>query len=103
VLYVTGDTVWSPEVEEALATHRPTVCVVNAGAAAPGRRHRHHGDRGRPADRRCRARDDTRRRAHGRREHSALSRDELRGALAERGLVGRVLVPEDGEAYDFGG
>ncbi len=32
-LYVAGDTIWCPEVEEALRRHRPRVAVVNAGAA----------------------------------------------------------------------
>lgn len=32
-LYLAGDTVWCPELEDALATHRPTVAVVNAGEA----------------------------------------------------------------------
>jgi L-ascorbate metabolism protein UlaG (beta-lactamase superfamily) len=32
-LYVAGDTVWCPEVAEALERHRPDVVVVNAGAA----------------------------------------------------------------------
>ena len=32
-LYIAGDTVWCPEVEEALESHRPEIVVVNAGAA----------------------------------------------------------------------
>ena len=32
-LYVAGDTVWCPEVAEALELHGPAVAVVNAGAA----------------------------------------------------------------------
>ena len=32
-LYIAGDTVWCAELEEALARHRPTVAVVNAGEA----------------------------------------------------------------------
>lgn len=32
-LYVAGDTVWCPEVEEALAAHSPDWIVVNAGGA----------------------------------------------------------------------
>ena len=31
--YVAGDTIWCPEVEEALSKHEPAVTVVNAGAA----------------------------------------------------------------------
>ncbi len=33
-LYVAGDTVWYDGVEEAIATHRPRVAVVNAGSAS---------------------------------------------------------------------
>lgn len=32
-LYIAGDSVWCPEVEEAIGRHSPQVAVVNAGAA----------------------------------------------------------------------
>lgn len=32
-LYIAGDTIWCPEVEEAIGSHKPDVIVVNAGAA----------------------------------------------------------------------
>ena len=32
-LYVAGDTVWCPEVAAAIASHKPDVIIVNAGAA----------------------------------------------------------------------
>jgi L-ascorbate metabolism protein UlaG (beta-lactamase superfamily) len=32
-LYIAGDTIWCPEVEQALATHKPDYIVLNAGAA----------------------------------------------------------------------
>lgn len=32
-LYIAGDTIYCPEVESALSTHRPDLTVVNAGAA----------------------------------------------------------------------
>lgn len=32
-IYVAGDTVWCPEVAEAIETHKPDIIVVNAGAA----------------------------------------------------------------------
>ena len=103
VLYVTGDTVWSPEVDEALATHRPAVCVVNAGAAGPGGVTATMGIEdvlrtaaAAPATTLVAVHMDAV-------SQSALSRGELRDALAEHGLTGRVLVPDDGEAFDFGG
>ena len=33
IVYIAGDTIWCPEVEEALREHRPSIVVVNAGAA----------------------------------------------------------------------
>jgi hypothetical protein len=33
ILYVAGDTIWCPEVEQALAVHRPDVVVVDASVA----------------------------------------------------------------------
>ncbi len=32
-LYIAGDTIWCPEVEDALTDYQPEVTVVNAGAA----------------------------------------------------------------------
>jgi len=32
-LYIAGDTIWCPEVADALERHRPDVTIVNAGAA----------------------------------------------------------------------
>jgi L-ascorbate metabolism protein UlaG (beta-lactamase superfamily) len=32
-VYIAGDTVWCPEVARVIETHRPSVIVVNAGAA----------------------------------------------------------------------
>ena len=32
-LYIAGDTIWGPEVADAIDRHRPAVAVVNAGAA----------------------------------------------------------------------
>jgi L-ascorbate metabolism protein UlaG (beta-lactamase superfamily) len=34
VLYIAGDTVWCPEVKEALQTHQPAVVVLYSGAAS---------------------------------------------------------------------
>lgn len=33
--------------------------------------------------------------------HATLSRKELREFLSEKGMMQRVLVPEDGESYMF--
>ncbi|UOF92010.1 hypothetical protein LSG31_07180 [Fodinisporobacter ferrooxydans] len=33
ILYIVGDTIWCPEVQNVLETHQPDVAIVNAGAA----------------------------------------------------------------------
>ena len=104
VLYLAGDTICAPEVEAALAEHRPAVTVVNAGEA-----------RFLEGDPITMGTDDVARTAAGAPRgspvvavhmealnHCGLSRDELSGAMAERGLENRVIVPRDGEALDFG-
>ena len=104
VLYVAGDTIWAPEVEEALADHRPGVTVVNAGEA-----------RFLQGDPITMGIDDVARTAAAAPpgspvvavhmeaiNHCGLTRDELREAMAERRLENRVIVPRDGEALDFG-
>jgi len=95
-LYVAGDTVWCPAVEEAIARHRPAVAVVNAGGA------------------RFLAGDPIVMTAADVREvvarvpavvavhmeainHCVLTRAELRAAVAE------AIVPEDGEAVELAG
>ena len=97
-LYVAGDTIWCPEVEEALALHLPDVVVVNAGAA-----------RFLEGDPITMTAEDVARTARalpGARvvavhmeaiNHCLLTRDELRDALDREGLTGRVEIPADGE------
>ncbi|MBZ5534578.1 MAG: MBL fold metallo-hydrolase [Acidobacteriia bacterium] len=101
-VYVAGDTVWCPAVARTLATERPDVVVVNAGAAqfltggpitmdvpdvravmdaAPWARlvavHFEIWN------------------------HCQLSRVALKQALANAGVAGRVMIPADGEVLRF--
>jgi len=92
--YVAGDTVWHPEVERALAEHRPRVVVVNAGEA--------RFVEGPPitmsaADvARVAARVETTVAVHMEAiNHCGLTRAALRAA------VPGVLVPEDGETIEL--
>jgi L-ascorbate metabolism protein UlaG (beta-lactamase superfamily) len=101
-LYVAGDTVWCPDVEEAIAEHHPDVIVVNA----------------------CGARflvgepivmdaDDVVALARAAPEaivvavhleaisHCLVTRAELRERLDAEGLAEAVLLPADGEAMSF--
>jgi L-ascorbate metabolism protein UlaG (beta-lactamase superfamily) len=101
-VYIAGDTVWCADVESALASHWPDVVVVNAGAA----RFR----AGEPITMDapdvaavCRAV------PHAlvvavhmeAMSHCGLGRDDLRAAMEEEGLGGRVLTPADGETLEL--
>lgn len=97
-LYLAGDTIWCPEVADALATHRPDVAVLNTGAA--------QFLTGDPITMgasdviaTCRAAPDLRAIAVHLEtvNHCRLSRADLRAALAEAGLAQRVRIPADGE------
>lgn len=100
-LYVAGDTIWCPEVEEALKIHRPDVVVLNAGAA-----------RFLEGDPITMTADDVARTARATPDaqivavhmeainHCLLTRGELRAELDREGLAGRVEIPADGETPD---
>lgn len=101
-LYVAGDTVWCPEVQDAITTHEPAVIVVNAGAARFI-----HGD---PitmdvADvvATCNAAPDALIVAVHMEamNHCGLTRAALRAAIANAGLDGRVATPADGETLEL--
>ena len=101
-LYIAGDTIWCDEVRQALATHRPDVVVVNAGAAQFLQ-----GDpitmtagdvlqvlQAATASRVVAVHMDTV-------NHCLLTRAAFRSFLAERKLNDRCLVPADGECLTF--
>jgi L-ascorbate metabolism protein UlaG (beta-lactamase superfamily) len=98
LLYLAGDTIWCPEVEEALATHRPNVVVLNTGAA--------QFLTGDPITMTaddviavCQAAPDVRIIAVHLEtiNHCRLTRAALRAALEEADLAGHVNIPADGE------
>jgi L-ascorbate metabolism protein UlaG (beta-lactamase superfamily) len=100
-LYVAGDTVWCPEVEEALSVHTPGVVVVNAGAARFL-----EGDpitmTAQDVASVCRAVPEVRVVAVHMEaiNHCLLTRDELREELQGEGLSDRVKIPADGETFE---
>jgi len=96
-LYLAGDTIWCPEVAEALDAHRPDRVVVNAGAAGF--------TEGDPitmtaADVLATAKAAPQARVAAVHleavNHCLLSRPELRAATEREGIARRVEVPEDG-------
>jgi L-ascorbate metabolism protein UlaG (beta-lactamase superfamily) len=101
-LYIAGDTIWCPEVEEVLAVHQPDVTVVNAGAA--------RFLTGGPITMAAEDIAQTCRRAPGMQvvavhmetwNHCMLTRKELREAMAEAELTEQVHIPDDGEWLSF--
>lgn len=101
-LYIAGDTIWCPEVAEALAQHQPEVIVLFGGAA--------RFNQGDPI-------------TMGKADilavcqqapnakvvvlhmeainHCLLTRAELEQFLVQEGLDSRVFVPADGQCLDF--
>ncbi len=100
-LYIAGDTVYHPAVEQALAAHRPDVIVLNTGEAVlPG------------LDPILMGAEDVVR-VHGLApdarivavhmealDHCTVTRDDVRATAEANGIVESVEVPEDGETLD---
>jgi L-ascorbate metabolism protein UlaG (beta-lactamase superfamily) len=100
-LYVAGDTIFCPEVEEALAAHEPDVVVVNAGAARLLEGDPITMTAGDVVEV-CRALPDALVVAVHMEatNHCLLTRDELAGELQREGLAERVEIPADGETLE---
>ncbi|MTH55677.1 MBL fold metallo-hydrolase [Bacillus mangrovi] len=101
-LYIAGDSVWCPEVQEAIQTHNPEVIAVNAGAAqfleggviTMDKEDIENTALAAPQARIIAIHMETL-------NHCLLSRTELNSFLQEKGLSDRVHVPEDGETMSF--
>jgi L-ascorbate metabolism protein UlaG (beta-lactamase superfamily) len=97
-LYVAGDTIWCGEVEDALAEHAPDVVVVNAGAARFVEGDPIVMDAGGVIETARAAPRATVVAVHLEAlNHCPLRRSELRAAVDEAGVGGRVVIPADGE------
>ncbi len=98
-VYVAGDSVWCPEVGEAIAAHAPDWIVVNAGGARflqGGAITMEAADVAAVAEAAPAARVVA---VHMEAiNHCLETREELAAALAEGGVDGRVSIPADGEA-----
>jgi L-ascorbate metabolism protein UlaG (beta-lactamase superfamily) len=101
-LYLAGDTIWCPEVEQALQDHQPDVVIVNAGAA----QFLSGGPITMTADdvaQVCRALPPAEVIAIHMEaiNHCLLTRSELLARLEEQGLEGRVMIPGDGTLVEL--
>jgi L-ascorbate metabolism protein UlaG (beta-lactamase superfamily) len=101
-LYVAGDTVWYEAVQEVINTNKPEIIVVNAGdnqffdggSLVMGKDDIYEVYKAAPNARIISVHMEAV-------NHWALSREELRRYINEKGISSNVFVPEDGEAYTF--
>lgn len=102
VLYLAGDTVWCACVRDALESLRPEVVVLNAGGAQFLTGTPITMD-GQDVAKVCAAVPEAAVVAvhMDAINHCILTREGLRAALTERGLVDRVQIPADGEILHF--
>lgn len=101
-VYIAGDTIWCPEVADALTRYKPNIVIVNGGGARFN-----HGD---PIIMGKRDIEQVCRQASTAKvvvvhmeaiNHCWLSRAELKDFLGCQGLADRVQVPNDGQWLDF--
>lgn len=102
-LYLVGDTIWRDEVDMALADYAPQIVLINAGYAVMdgfdgsiimGKEDVLRAARTAP--------DATIVATHmDAINHMALTREELREYVQEKGIADRVEIPEDGATLDF--
>ncbi|MHB8156800.1 MAG: MBL fold metallo-hydrolase [Desulfocucumaceae bacterium] len=101
-LYITGDTIWCPEVESPLKVFSPQIIIVFSGAA--------RFTEGDPITMTAEDVAQVCRSAPGARvvavhlealNHCFLTRDKLRRHLQNQGLTDRAIIPGDGEWLEF--
>lgn len=103
-VYVAGDTVWRPEVDQALKQHKPDVVILNTGSALMSGFEQHPIIMGKQ---------DTLQATKAAPNaaivavhmdvvnHMSLSRKELREFVQEKKIQKQVMIPEDGEHMKF--
>lgn len=101
-LYVAGDTVWYEAVQNIIATHKPEIIIVNAGdnqffeggSLIMGKDDVYEVFKAAP--------NATILAVHMEAvNHWALSREELKSFIDEKGMTSNIFVPDDGESYTF--
>lgn len=101
-LYVAGDTVWYGGVQDVIETHKPEIIVVNAGdnqfyeggSLVMGKDDIFEVYKTAPYAQIISVHMEAV-------NHWALSREELKSFIEEKGMSSHVLVPDDGESYAF--
>lgn len=102
VLYLAGDTIWYEGVADTLTAFSPDIVVLNACAAELSEYGRLIMD-DRDVQEVCKASPNARIIVSHMDTvaHATISRKEMRERLLACGLADRVLMPDDGEMYDF--
>lgn len=101
-LYLCGDTVWCPEVKETIEQYRPQVIITNNCAAVLRDYGRLIMDDADLYEVYKAAPDAAIIASHmDNVPHATLTRKTLREKLAARGISQAILIPEDGESYEF--
>ena len=103
-VYVAGDTVWRPEVDQALKQYKPDVVILNTGSALMtgweehpiimGKQDALQATKAVPNAAIVAVHMDTV-------NHMSLSRKELREFVQDQKIEKSVLIPEDGETLKF--
>jgi L-ascorbate metabolism protein UlaG (beta-lactamase superfamily) len=103
-VYVAGDTIWTPQVEEAIRRYQPEVIVLNTGYARVlgfdgsiimGKEDLYRAYQLAPTSKVIGSHMDAI-------NHMTQTRKDLRDYIAEKGMdPQRVLVPADGQSYRF--
>ena len=103
-VYVAGDTVWRPELDQALKQYKPDVVILNTGSALMtgfeehpiimGKQDALHATKAVPNAAIVAVHMDSV-------NHMSLTRKELRAFVQENKIQDRVMIPEDGESMKF--
>lgn len=102
-IYIAGDTIWRPEVDQTLQQFKPDIIVLNTGNALVnqfkesiimGKEDTYHAYKVAPNAKIIAVHMDAI-------NHTALSRKELREYIKVKGIGDRVYVPNDGQILSF--
>ena len=102
ISYIAGDTVWYDAVQQIISKHMPEIIVVNAGdnqfleggSVIMGKNDVHEVYKAAPNSKIIAVHMEAI-------NHWALSREELKRLIKEKGITPNVLVPDDGQSYTF--
>ena len=102
-VYIAGDTIWRPEVDQAIQTFKPDVIVLNTGNALMdgykesiimGKEDTYHATQKAPNAKIVAVHMDAI-------NHMSVTRAQLAEYVEDKGIQNKVLIPIDGETLSF--